>query len=100
MPRLILQPLVENAIVHGIARIEEGGCMLISALVDKDHLRIRIGNPLPPQRAVSGNTHAQGSIEQRLRHHFGAAARVTIVQRADYYECELSLPLTGVASAA
>jgi len=93
MPRLILQPLVENAIVHGISRIEHGGTVRIDASAEGGRLRIAIVNPVPRTRGGSGNAHAQNSIEQRLRHHFGASARVTIQQRDDYYAFELDLPL-------
>ncbi|HRY01095.1 MAG TPA: sensor histidine kinase [Xanthomonadaceae bacterium] len=97
MPRLILQPLLENAIIHGVARLEHGGCIHIGLHVEAGQLLIRIGNPTPRLRGASGNSHAQASIEQRLRHHFGDAARVTIDRRDDYYECTLALPLAAAA---
>lgn len=93
MPRLILQPLVENAVIHGVARLEHGGCIRIDIHVEGRQLVIVIGNPTPGQRGASGNAHAQASTGQRLRHHFGDSARVTIAHRDDYYECRLTLPL-------
>ena len=95
MPRLILQPLVENAVIHGVARLEHGGCIRIEIRVDGRRLLITVGNPTPRQRGSSGNAHARQSIEQRLRHHFGDGARVTIDHRDDYYACTLDLPLTA-----
>ncbi|MEZ5465898.1 MAG: histidine kinase [Lysobacteraceae bacterium] len=98
MPRLVLQPLVENAVIHGIARLEAGGVIRIEAFREGRELCIRVGNPTPPQAAPKGNAHAQQSIEQRLRHRFGDEVRVTFQRHADYYEGELRLPL--IASSA
>ena len=94
MPRLILQPLVENAIVHGIARLPAGGSVRIAARQASSTLEIEIDNPAPAPRADSaGNVHAQAGIAQRLAYHFGAGARMTARYAEGYYRCHLSLPL-------
>jgi two-component system sensor histidine kinase AlgZ len=95
MPRLILQPLVENAVIHGVARLAEGGEILLEAQRGRGELLIRIRNPCPPprERDVGGNRHAQGSIAQRLAHQFGPRARMTAEYRDGYYFASLSLPL-------
>lgn len=52
VPPLLLQPLVENAVRHGIASLVDGGTIEISALAADDGvLRIRIENPLDPDSA-------------------------------------------------
>lgn len=48
VPRLLLQPLVENAVRHGIARRRDGGELAISALRERDDLVIRVRNDLAP----------------------------------------------------
>lgn len=95
MPRLILQPLVENAVIHGIARLDGGGTIRIAALVDGPVLRVDVRNPYPPELAQTGegNRHAQGSIVQRLRHRFGPLAHMTTDARDGYYDVTLWLPL-------
>ena len=94
MPRLILQPLVENAVVHGIARLADGGAIRIAAACTPGTLELSIDNPAPPPRADSaGNAHAQAGIAQRLAYHFGGAARMTARHADGYYRCHLSLPL-------
>lgn len=94
LPRLILQPLVENAVLHGISRLREGGEVSIEAAVDGERLRLRIANPAPPPRERDhGNGHAQESIRQRLTWRFGARARMTAEYRDGYYRCELLLPI-------
>jgi len=95
MPRLILQPLLENAVLHGISRLTEGGRIAIRAWRDGGRLRLRIVNPAPPaQDGSAGNRHAQDSIAQRLTHHFQGRARMTVSRGPDYYAVELELPLT------
>lgn len=94
LPRLVLQPLLENAVVHGIARLKEGGEIRIAMAVDGDTLRIEVGNPSPigvPSRP--GNGHALESIRQRLRHQFGADARMSAEASEGYYRVRLELPL-------
>jgi two-component system, LytTR family, sensor histidine kinase AlgZ len=50
VPPLLLQPLVENAVRHGIASVVEGGTIDISAQANDGVLRIRIENPADPDR--------------------------------------------------
>lgn len=50
VPPLLLQPLVENAVRHGIASMVEGGTIEIVATADDGILRIRIENPADPDR--------------------------------------------------
>jgi len=94
MPRLVLQPLLENAVVHGIARLAQGGVIDITMRVDDGKLHIHISNPsLPASQRDASNGHAQDSIAQRLAYRFGQEARMTSRQIDGYYYCELLLPL-------
>jgi len=95
MPRLILQPLLENAINHGIARLTEGGEIVLSAERRKGRVWILIGNPCPVDRLEDhGNRHAQDSIAQRLAHYFEGRARMTTTRGQGYYAVELELPFS------
>ena len=94
LPRLILQPLLENAVVHGIARLPGGGEIVVRVAVEGRQLCLSVVNPaLPPRERDTGNGHAQESIGQRLAYQFGAAAKMTNEYRDGYYRCELRLPL-------
>src|SRR5690606_12837267 len=95
MPRLVLQPLLENAVLHGISRLPEGGTVEIAIEADEALLRLHIRNPsLPPEAAgVHGAGHAQRSIAHRLGYAFGPRARMTAGWDAGYYACTLELPL-------
>ena len=99
LPRLVLQPLVENAVLHGISRLPEGGTVSITLSNDGTHLRLRVRNPAPPPQdpALSlhrGAGHAQRSIAHRLAWRFGPQARVTAGWADGYYACEVTLPLS------
>lgn len=94
LPRLVLQPLLENAVVHGIARLKEGGEIRIAMAVEAGVLRIDVGNPRPVGvDARPGNGHALESIRQRLRHQFGDGARMSSEATEGYYRVRLELPL-------
>lgn len=94
LPRLILQPLVENAIVHGIAKLPQGGKLRIAAWREGAQLHIDVSNPLPPAITPShGNHHAQDNIAQRLAHRFGAHARMAASARDGYYAATLIVPI-------
>ncbi len=94
MPRLMLQPLLENAVVHGIAPLPAGGEVEIDIACEGKRLRIAVRNPsLAPRERDGGNQHAQDSIAQRLAYHFGSEARLSRGFEDGTYRCELSLPL-------
>jgi two-component system sensor histidine kinase AlgZ len=101
MPRLVLQPLVENAVLHGISRLSAGGMIEIDLETERDELLLRVRNPAPPPRerdstgpeGRAGASHAQRSIGQRLRYAYGPRAKMTAGWAQDYYLCELRIPV-------
>jgi two-component system, LytTR family, sensor histidine kinase AlgZ len=113
MPRLVLQPLLENAVLHGVSRLPGGGEIEVELAQVGDELAIVIRNPAPPPRegdilptlgngtAPAGNRHAQQSIAQRLRYAYGPRARMTAAWHEGYYQVDLRLPIiTGSINAA
>jgi two-component system sensor histidine kinase AlgZ len=101
MPRLLLQPLLENAVLHGISRLPQGGCIDIGVAADKDNLHLIVGNPSPPPKdhTSGGARHATTSIGHRLAFAFGPRARMTSMWHEGYYRCELAIPIQGERSA-
>ncbi len=97
MPRLVLQPLVENAVLHGIARLPEGGAIDIALRSEDGWLHLAIANPAPatPAPRPAGTGHAQRSIGHRLRYAFGPRVRMATGWNAGYYRCELAVPFAG-----
>jgi two-component system sensor histidine kinase AlgZ len=94
MPRLVLQPLVENAVLHGVSRLPAGGRIDIRLVREADALRIEVSNPMPAAESPGsgGNGHAQRSIGHRLAYAFGPEARMTAAADAGYYRVELRVP--------
>ena len=64
MPRLLLQPLLENAIYHGIETQPEGGSVEVHGTRDADILNIEIVNPLPPANAPRRTRQPDGHGER------------------------------------
>lgn len=98
LPRLVLQPLVENAVLHGVSRLPEGGTVDIALRAEGGTLRIAVANPAPPGDATAGAGHAQASIGHRLAYAFGPRAGLTAGREAGYYRCELRVPLDAAPS--
>jgi two-component system sensor histidine kinase AlgZ len=93
MPALVLQPLVENAVNHGIAVLPQGGRVLVEAFVESGFLHLRVTNPTLPAGLGPTNGHAQQSIAQRLAYYFGPTGRMQTRPERNTYTCELRLPL-------
>lgn len=101
LPRLVLQPLLENAVLHGVARLPAGGRIEIGLQQREGELRVWVRNPAPPPRehdvGHEGAGHAQRNIGQRLAYAFGKRAGVTGSWAEGYYQAELRVPLDGGA---
>jgi two-component system sensor histidine kinase AlgZ len=80
VPMLVVQPLVENAILHGISKLATAGTVRIAAREIYERLVIEVTNPLPPdaQPASPGNRVAVDNIAQRLNLIYGESARLEI----------------------
>ena len=101
VPHLVLQPLVENAIRHGIARIAAPGIIEISAHARADQLVLQVcdnGAGLSPAFSVDQHTRIGLSTTiARLKQLYGDAQRFTIQPRAEGGTCaEVVLPLREV----
>jgi hypothetical protein len=76
LPTLLLQPLVENAIKHGIAALPEGGTLLIAAEVLEGHVLLRVQNPRDEDAPCpQGLGLGLNQVRQRLLGRFGSRAR-------------------------
>ncbi|WP_049621361.1 sensor histidine kinase [Frateuria defendens] len=92
LPRLLLQPLVENAVRHGIQPLREGGEVILRGTRDAAGLHIEIDNPLPPAPAIGGNGHGLDNVRRRVAYRYGARARVQAGPAGERYVVRLELP--------
>jgi two-component system sensor histidine kinase AlgZ len=98
IPLLTLQPLLENAIYHGIQPLPEGGVISLRVRYEADRLNVRIANPLPPRElraSTQGNKMAVNNIKSRLAVLYGSSAWLTTEPEGDLYVTTLSYPYRG-----
>lgn len=104
IPSLMLQPLVENAIFHGIEPMPKGGTVGIKISHAKNQLMIAITNPYPlvkklPQQAQTPsqdrhNRMALDNIRHRLQVHYGNAARLSSSEEQGVFTTYIFCPLS------
>ncbi len=93
VPALILQPLVENAITHGVARLLEGGTVRVAARLRDGRLELRVDNPRDPEAASHPGTGVGlDNVRRRLAALYGTEADVRIDATADTFAVTLRLP--------
>jgi two-component system, LytTR family, sensor histidine kinase AlgZ len=96
LPPLLLQPLVENAVYHGIEPMPDGGTVSIEAArTGSGGIVIAVRNPRsssPRHRRNTGNRMALDNIRQRLSLHYGQDASLIIDETAAEYTVKLQLP--------
>src|SRR5262245_12368272 len=93
VPPLLLQPLVENAVRHGIAQTLEGGTIRIEARREGPRLRVSVTNPSDPEsRGKPGAGVGLRNVAGRLRTLFGGEARIDTRDGGDSYLVMLELP--------
>ncbi|WLT30161.1 sensor histidine kinase [Geothrix sp. PMB-07] len=94
LPTLLLQPLVENAIKHGIAALPEGGVLAVSAEVLDGHVILKVDNPLDQDAPVpQGLGIGLRQVRQRLLGRFGSRARFEAGVREGVHHATLVFPL-------
>lgn len=97
MPHLTLQPLLENAILHGIQPLSEGGLITIRAGLKQASFTLRLENPLPQQPGPHrGAGTALENIRLRLTALFGPAASLTTRTKSGVFITEIQYPLNHV----
>ena len=96
IPALSLQPLVENAVYHGIEPMKNGGEITIHSEIKKDKLYIKVGNPIAAisesRRQQKGNQIALDNTRERLQLAFGQDAKMDIQHDPEYYLVTLVIP--------
>jgi two-component system sensor histidine kinase AlgZ len=95
IPMLTLQPLLENAIYHGIQPIPEGGTVVVRIVAENDLLVIHISNPLPqtPSSHEQGNRMAIDNIRHRLQAIYGDQATLVAASNETSFHTTVSYPI-------
>lgn len=105
VPAMILQPIVENAYVHGLSRIDCGGELLVDIRKEGAHISVRVVNngagaqpdaSRPPERLGVG----LANIKSRLQLHYGPGGSFVLREiDASHVEAAIRLPLLYSATA-
>jgi len=94
LPTLLLQPLVENAIKHGIAALAEGGTLRLATELVEGHVILRVENPTDPDApAPQGLGLGLRQVRQRLLGRFGSRARFEAATQDGVHRVTLVFPL-------
>ena len=96
VPSLLLQPLVENAVKHGIAGLVDGGTIRLEAHCGDGLLTVKISNDFDPD-APAASRHGLGlrNVRDRLRALYENRARVDTTSADHHFVVELELPCHG-----
>lgn len=94
VPPLLLQPLVENAVTHGIGQLLEGGVVQIDATRDGEHVHISVENRCDPDRPSSeGHGIGLANTRRRVQTFYGSNAKIDVVAEPERFRVSLMLPM-------
>jgi two-component system sensor histidine kinase AlgZ len=94
IPPLILQPLLENAVYHGIEPLPQGGTIEVKLYRARDELHLEVRNPAQSQTArhSNGNRMALSNIRERLALLFDVEAQYQVERDKDHYQVRILIP--------
>jgi signal transduction histidine kinase len=93
VPPLVLQPLIENAIRHGIATMVEGGTVSVESRVRDGWLEVSVENRYDPESpAPRRHGHGLRNVRDRLETRFGGNARLSASAEDNRFRAEMTFP--------
>jgi len=99
VPPLLLQPLLENAVYHGIEPSSQPGDIAVRVARRGKEVAIEVSNPIvDTPRAQRGNRMAQANIQERLALFFDLEADMSIDRRGGRYTVRIRFPYRRVKS--
>jgi two-component system, LytTR family, sensor histidine kinase AlgZ len=93
IPPLLLQPLVENAVTHGIANLPEGGAIRLTAQASDGRLSIVVENTFDPESTPSRRSGlGLANVRRRLESRYAQEAHMRVTANDGQFQVSLSLP--------
>jgi LytS/YehU family sensor histidine kinase len=93
IPAMLLQPLLENAIKHGVYEASEKIRVTLKARMESNHLVVVIGNDVDPEgKPRKGTGTGLRNVEARLVNHYGQSRLMSIDKSDRYFEVTLKIP--------
>jgi LytS/YehU family sensor histidine kinase len=100
VPPLLLQPLVENAVNHGVAQLVEGGTIRMAAARSGSTLTITLENPCDPERPrTRGVGLGLELLRKRLTNQYGTSDAVFAQEQEGQFKVEVRIPIVTEVSA-
>ena len=93
VPPLVLQPLVENAVRHGIEPAEQGGRIWVQAAVRRGQAVVLVSNTLPDVPSTPGHGIALHNVRERLRLLHDVAGQCDVWREGALFRARLIVPL-------
>ena len=96
VPPLILLPVVENSIKHGISQLLEGGLITVKTLKKGDHLVIVITNPYEENvKKPRGKGHGLTNLKQRMKIYYRGEGGVLTGKKDNIFNVRIFIPVSG-----
>ena len=96
VPPLLLQPLVENAVIHGVAQLIDGGTISMTARREGPTLTVTVENPCDPDRLrTRGVGLGLELLRQRLMTEFGVSDAVRAEEQSGRFRVEVRIPVAA-----
>ena len=100
VPPLLLQPLVENAVTHGVAQLVDGGTIRVGAMRHGSTLTITLENPCDPERPrTRGVGLGLQLLRKRLTNQYGTTDAVYAQEQSGHFRVEVRIPAKTEATA-
>ncbi len=100
LPPMTLQPLLENAIKHGIRELDGGGTVTLTAVTHDGWLYLSVANPVPAEAGTTrGNGLGLKNIRARLAVLYGTRARIEWRRTDGTFTTEITLPMAEESAA-
>ncbi len=98
VPPLLLQPLVENAVWHGIANLPQGGSVRLRCARNEGILNIELENSFDPEAQTRRGGVGLANVRRRLETRYGPQAMLTAGPDGNCFRAALSLPADLVSA--
>jgi two-component system, LytTR family, sensor histidine kinase AlgZ len=96
VPPLVLQPLVENAVVHGISNLPEGGWIRVTVRRQDENLLVQVENRFDLEAPrIRRNGVGLENVRRRIEACYGSRAAMHVGNDGDCFRVALTLPLIG-----
>jgi two-component system, LytTR family, sensor histidine kinase AlgZ len=92
VPPLVLQPLLENAVYHGVEPRAEPSVVSLELYLEGEHVHAVLHNPYRDGGSTAGNRMALANIRERLQLHFDAEATLTTKAGDGAYQVHIVMP--------